>query len=134
MGTHNYYLHYLCVQRKYRYETGFYNYFKYSSFINVHCQTQQQEIFLHTLVWIQMTEVPGSMYFFLGRFIWNLFGCIAPTDCQPPSTILLLLLLFKRGFTFLPKPGVDKRLLGPTDEGGLLIIGGSGPGPLVICQ
>ena len=87
-----------------------------------------------TLVWIQMTEVPGSMYFFLGRFIWNLFGCIAPTDCQPPSTILLLLLLFKRGFTFLPKPGVDKRLLGPTDEGGLLIIGGSGPGPLVICQ
>ena len=75
-----------------------------------------------------MTEVPGSMYFFLGRFIWNLFGCMAPTDCQPPSTILLLLL---RGF-FLPKPGVDKRLLGPTDEGGLLIIGGSG-GPLVIC-
>ena len=134
MGTHNYYLHYLCVQRKYRYETGFYNYFEYSSFISVHCQTQQQEIFLHTLVWIQMTEVPGSMYFFLGRFIWNLFGCIAPTDCQPPSTILLLLLLFKRGFTFLPKPGVDKRLLGPTDEGGLLIIGGSGPGPLVICQ
>ena len=95
---------------------------------------KQQEIFLHTLVWIQMTEVPGSMYFFLGRFIWNLFGCMAPTDCQPPSTILLLLLLFKRGFTFLPKPGVDKRLLGPTDEGGLLIIGGSGPGPLVICQ
>ena len=90
-------------------------------------------LIIRTFVWIHMTEVPTSMYFLFTLFIWNLLRCTVPTVCQPSPIIEL----FFRGF-FLPKPGVDKRLLGPTEEGGRLAAIGPGAGgsgvPFVICK
>ena len=76
-----------------------------------------------TLVWIQMTVVPTSMYFFLGDFfIWNLLGWTAPTVCQ--ESLVDLGAEFSLPFPicsefFRLNPWVEIMLFGPFDEGGL---------------
>ena len=76
-----------------------------------------------TLVWIQMTVVPTSMYFFLGDFfIWNLLGWTAPTVCQ--ESLVDLGAEFSLPFPicsefFRWNPWVEIMLFGPFDEGGL---------------
>ena len=74
-------------------------------------------------MWIQMTVVPTSMYFFLGDFfIWNLFGWTAPTVCQESLVVVL-----GEEFSLFPicseffrlNPWVEIMLFGPFDEGGL---------------